>query len=303
MIKRWFVFAVYLLLPVTLFSQPKLIDRQEELKEFPDLQNTEKQLDKNILDAYVRLSIFGPLVNLAIEDRAKYFKHREEPLEFRHTLKNIIYTPRNTYIRYVKESPDFLFVGFGTTEEVLAKIKEKIDYANNQGVQVPQLQLKQRDGIELTQFDFIYDENTPDRRVIGSRRKSLTLFYERVNQGAVDVPQDFRLTMVVARVVHDNIRDGLKDIELIIDPSPDTENMDDVIILHRYNFKPLNAIVVGSMQNTPNYPHRVVFKRDFQLMLLDHFNTLYRMVDGYAKRDSNDYNERVLQYLKESMTY
>lgn len=269
---------------IYIWAQPKLIDREEEKKEYPDLQQTEAILDKNIQDAYKRISIFGPLVNLAKNDRSKYFKQKEDPFNFEHGLKNIVYTPRNTYIRYVKESPEFLLVGFGTTQEVLAKIKERIDYVNGQGVKVSQLGFQNRDGIELTQFEFVYAEDTPTREVVGSRRKSLTLFYDRVNQSTIDTPQDFKLTMVVSRIINHHIRDGIKDLELIVDPDPNTENMDDVIILHRYNEKPTQVIVLGSMHNTPNNPHRVVFKRDFYLQLLDHFNSLYRMVDGYAKK-------------------
>ena len=288
---------------IYIWAQPKLIDREEEKKEYPDLQQTEAILDKNIQDAYKRISIFGPLVNLAKNDRSKYFKQKEDPFNFEYGLKNIVYTPRNTYIRYVKESPEFLLVGFGTTQEVLAKIKERIDYVNNQGVKVPQLGFQNRDGIELTQFEFVYAEDTPTREVVGSRRKSLTLFYDRVNQSTIDTPQDFKLTMVVSRIINHHIRDGVKDVELIVDPDPNTENMDDVIILHRYNEKPTQVIVLGSMHNTPNNPHRVVFKRDFYLQLLDHFNSLYRMVDGYAKKDSNEYNQKVLKLLKKEMEY
>ena len=288
---------------IYIWAQPKLIDREEEKKEYPDLQQTEAILDKNIQDAYKRISIFGPLVNLAKNDRSKYFKQKEDPFNFEHGLKNIVYTPRNTYIRYVKESPEFLLVGFGTTQEVLAKIKERIDYVNGQGVKVPQLGFQNRDGIELTQFEFVYADDTPTREVVGSRRKSLTLFYDRVNQSTIDTPQDFKLTIVVSRVINHHIRDGVKDVELIVDPDPNTENMDDVIILHRYNEKPTQVIVLGSMHNTPNNPHRVVFKRDFYLQLLDHFNSLYRMVDGYAKKDSNEYNQKVLQLLKKEMEY
>ena len=288
---------------IYIWAQPKLIDREEEKKEYPDLQQTEAILDKNIQDAYKRISIFGPLVNLAKNDRSKYFKQKEDPFNFEYGLKNIVYTPRNTYIRYVKESPEFLLVGFGTTQEVLAKIKERIDYVNGQGVKVPQLGFQNRDGIELTQFEFVYADDTPTREVVGSRRKSLTLFYDRVNQSTIDTPQDFKLTMVVSRIINHHIRDGVKDVELIVDPDPNTENMDDVIILHRYNEKPTQVIVLGSMHNTPNNPHRVVFKRDFYLQLLDHFNSLYRMVDGYAKKDSNEYNQKVLQLLKKEMEY
>lgn len=297
------ILILFLIFNMYILSQPKLIDREEEKKEYPDLQITEQILDKNILDAYKRLSIFGPLVNLAKEDRSKYFKEKQDPLDFNHSLRNIVYTPRNSYIRYVKESSDFLLVGFGTTQETLAKIKERIDYVNGQGVKVNQLQFGQRDGIELTQFEFIYGEDTPRREIVGSRRKSLTLFYERINQSTIDSPQDFKLSAVVSRIIRHHIKDGIKDIELVIDPDPNSENMDDVIILHRYNEKPTNVIVLGSMHNTPNNPHRNTFKRDFYLQLLDHFNSLYRMVDGFAKKDSNEYNQKVIDLLKKAMEY
>lgn len=286
-----------------LLAQPKLIDREEEKREYPDLQNTEVQLDKNIQDAYKRLSIFGPLVRLAKEDRNKFFKQKEEPLDFKHTLKNIIYTPRNTYLRYIKESADFLLVGFDTTQEILAKVKEKVDYVNQQGVKANQLQFKEREGLELTQFEFIYSEDSPQREAVGSKRKALSLFYERIAQNPIDSPQDFKLTMVVSRITNDHIKDGVKDVELVIDQDPESENMDDVIIIHRYNQKPTNVIVLGAMHNTPNFPHRVQFKRDFYLLLLDHFNILYKMVEGYAKKDSNKYNEKVIDLLKDSITY
>lgn len=302
-LKFMVVGIVLLALNVYLLAQPKLIDREEEKKEYPDLQNTEIQLDKNIQDAYKRLSIFGPLVRLAKEDRSKYFKQKEEPLDFKHSLKNIIYTPRNTYIRYIKESPDFILVGFDTPQEILAKIKEKVDYVNGQGVKVNQLQFKEREGIELTQFEFIYSEDNPQREAVGSKRKALSLFFERINQGTIDTPQDFKLTMVVSRITNDHIKDGVKDVELVIDQDPESENMDDVIIIHRYNQKPTNVIVLGAMHNTPNFPHRVQFKRDFYLLLLDHFNILYKMVDGYSKKDGNKYNEKVIDLLKNSMTY
>ncbi len=301
--KILYVFTLVVVLNVYIFAQPKLIDREEEKKEYPDLQLTESQLDKNIQDAYKRLSLFGPLVGLAKDDRAKYFKQKEDPLDFRHTLKNIVYTPRNTYLRYVKESPEFLLVGFDTTQEMLAKIKEKVDYVISQGVKASQIQFKERDGIELTQFDFIYADDNPQRATVGSKRKALTLFYERINQSTIDSPQDFRLTMVVSRITDDHIKDGIKNVELVIDPDPQTENMDDVIIIHRYNQKPTNVIVLGAMHNTPNFPHRLQFKRDFYLLLLDHFDILYKMVDGYSKKDGNKYNEKVIEYLKNSTLY
>ncbi len=286
-----------------LIAKPKIIDREAEKKAYPDLQTTEGILDRNILEAYKRLGLFGPLVNMAKEDREKYFKERQDPLDFRHSLKNIVYTPRNTYVRYVKEGADFLLVGLGDTAETLAKISEKTAEANNAGVQIANFAFQEREGIELTQFEFIYSDDEPTREAIGSRRKSLSLFYRRTGQGNVDTEQDFTLDLVVTRIVHDNFKKGVKDVEVIIDPTPLTENMDDVIIIHRYNQKPSQVILVGTMPNTPNFPQRNTFKQKFYNKMLDHYNILYRLLDGYAKKDGNAYNDSVLRLLRRSTEY
>ncbi|MBW7858869.1 MAG: hypothetical protein H3C43_11395 [Leptonema sp. (in: Bacteria)] len=291
------------LFAVALIAKPKIIDRENEKKEYPDLQTTEGILDQNINAAYKRIALFGPLVPMAKEDRDKYFKERQEPLDFRHSLKNIVYTPRNSYVRYVKEGADFLLVGLGDTAETQAKIAEKIAEAKAAGVNVNDLAFQERDGIELTQFEFIYDDESVVREAVGSRRKSVSLFYTRNSQGDVDTEDDYTLNLVVTRVVHDNFKKGVKDVEVVIDPSPLTENMDDVVVVHRYNQKPSQALVVGTMSNTPNFPQRNTLKQKFYVKLLDDYNTLFRLVDGYAKKDGNAYNDTVLDLLKASTEY
>ncbi|HNJ05940.1 MAG TPA: hypothetical protein PLB73_16890, partial [Leptospiraceae bacterium] len=67
-----------------LTAEPKVIDRIAEAKDYPDLQNTEKEQDNNIQDAYKRLTAYAPLVALAAKDRANSFKERAEPLRFEH---------------------------------------------------------------------------------------------------------------------------------------------------------------------------------------------------------------------------
>jgi hypothetical protein len=286
-----------------LIAKPKIIDRETEKKTYPDLQTTEGILDRNISEAYRRLGLFGPLVSMAKEDRDKYFKERQDPLDFRHTLKNIVYTPRNTYVRYVKEGADFLLVGMGDTPETQAKIAERIAEANNAGVQVAALAFQEREGIELTQFEFVYAEDEQVREAIGSRRKSVSLFYKRTAPGNVDTEQDFTLDLVVTRIVLDNFKKGVKDVEIVIDPTPLTENQDDVLILHRYNQKPSQVVVVGTMPNTPNFPQRNGFKQKFYMKLLDHYNILFRLLDGYAKKDGNAYNDTVIELLRKSTEY
>lgn len=286
----------------SLGAQPRVVNRAQEAAEFPELQATEAQQQRNILDAYKRLSQLGWLVNMAQLDRMTAFEEAREPLNFDHTFRFIKYTPRNTYIRYVKEEPQFLLNSFGEVDVVRGLITKKVEAANRAGVQAANVQFQTRDGIELTQFDFIYANDPDQRRAIGSRRKSLTLFFTQTNQQA-DTEQQFQLSLVVSRVVEDNFRQGVRNVQVVIDQSPQDEKMDDVIILDRYNMKPTNATVLGMMANTSTNPHRTRFKQRYYVKMLDHFYRLYSMVANYASKDDNDYNEEVIEMVEQSMDY
>ncbi|HMU84479.1 MAG TPA: hypothetical protein PKE49_05375 [Leptospiraceae bacterium] len=294
-----------------LTAEPKVIDRIAEAKDYPDLQNTEKEQDNNIQDAYKRLTAYAPLVALAAKDRANSFKERAEPLRFEHTFRNVKYTPRNTYVRYVKESDkapgDVMLVGLGDLKTIEDLIAQKTAQANAAGMpngeQIAPFKFGNRDGVELTQFQFIIREDADKIRAIGSRRKSVILFYKPAAAATPDTIGAQDLDLVVTRIVEDDYDAGVKDVEVIIDPSPSTPGTNDVITLHRYNYKVTTCAILGTMSNTPNYPHRAAFKQKFYARLMDHFDTLYRMVDTYAKRDGNDVNEKTIDRMNHSMDY
>lgn len=290
-----------------LLAQPRLVNREEEKTEFPDLQNTEARQEKNIQDAYQRLRSMGFLVKMTNQDRELKAKEDEEPLNFDYTYRYVKFTPHNTYIRYVAAEQQFLLNTFGAQEAVKKLIDDRVAKAKEikawgEGSQEVAFSAEKK-GVELTQFEFIYnDDEEGVRKAIGSRRKSVSLFFD---QAGTDIPQGTELTlnMVVTRIVEDNFRHGIRDTQLIIDPSPNTPLMDDVIILHRYNEKPTSITVLGMMSNTSTNPHRTRFKQKFYIKLLDHFFRLYRMVANYASKDDNDYNESVLEQLEHSMNY
>ncbi|MCB1317291.1 MAG: hypothetical protein KDK27_15110 [Leptospiraceae bacterium] len=305
--RKWIVLPLALLLAGSLMAQPRTVEPETEQEEFPDLQRTEALQEANILDAYTRLGELGWLVQMAQQDRRLQQLEEENPLNFEYTFRYIKFTPRNTYIRYVKEDPQFLLNTFGPTEQILNQIKEKVELAKTINVPAEAVTLdKGRDGIELTQYDFIYSNDPDQRRAIGSRRKSLTLFFDRTNNQA-DTAQQLQLSMVVTKIVENDFRRGVSDTELIIDPAPldpkDDIQMSDILILHRYNQKPTNVILLGLMHNTSTNPHRLEFKQEFYVKLLDHFFRLFRLVANYASKDDNDYNEEVLQKLEQSMSY
>jgi hypothetical protein len=287
-------------------AEPKIIDRAAEEKKYPDLQETEKQHDRNIQDAYSRMNAYAPLVAMTAKDRATAFREKVEPMRFEHTFRFVTYTPRNTYIRYVKETPEMLYAGLGDVKTIQELVAAKTKQANDAvipGGPIATFTPQNRDGVELTQFNFVLRQDADRERAIGSRRKSVMLFYKAGGTAAPDTEGAQELDMVVTRIVEDDYDAGVKNVEVIIDPSPSTPGTNDVVTLHRYNLKVTTCALVATMSNTPNYPHRADFKRKFYTRLLDHFDTLYRMVDTYAKRDGNDVNDKTITRMRDGMDY
>ncbi|MCB1172052.1 MAG: hypothetical protein KDK39_00730, partial [Leptospiraceae bacterium] len=232
-----------------LIAQPRMVDRKTEKEDFESLQVTELKQEENIKQAYDNLGKLGWLVEMAKTDRKTKLEQEFDEkgrLDFKKTFRFIEYTPRNTYVRYVKEtdkqSGDNILIGLGTLDEVNALIKDKNTKASAVGVKTKDISFQNREGIELTHFDFIYGADPDQRRAVGSRRKSLALYFDKKGSDPNDV-NSWQLTMVVSKTVRDNFRKGIRDVELIVDSSPQDSTMDDVIILHRYNEKPTNAIV------------------------------------------------------------
>lgn len=314
---------------VSLSAQKILINRQVEKTLYPDLQFTEEIQDRNIQEAHKRFYEFGHLVALAQNDRVTLAKDMEFPpkYDFKTMFRWLQFTPRNTYVRYIEDidqpmkkddkgkatGGNLFLQAFGDPEEVKAMLKERIDEAKGVKVDAKELTWNGRKGIELTQFEFIYDADEPERKPVGSLRKTMAILYKQGADGKFELDKDkpadeegrpvYRVDMVVLSVVSDNTKEGVKHVQVIIDPDPNTPNMDDVVIFDRYNQKPLQVTILGMMWNTPNYPHRVRFKQKFYVKALDHFFRLYRMVSNYARRDGNDYNERVIEKVEDGLTY
>ena len=310
--KKWIFSAVVLIAAGLLWAQPREVNRKIEKDEFKNLQATEAKQERNIKDAYDSFAKLGWLVDMVKKDRKTKLEQEADVekgnLDFKKTFRFVKFTPRNTYVRYIKETykkpGDILLVEFGTADDVNALIEKEVQKAKTAavGVNAKKISFQNREGIELTQFDFVYGEDPDQRRAVGSRRKSLTLFFKNKN-GKTGPDAEWDLDLVVAKVVRDNYRAGVRDVEMIIDSSPTDEGMDDVVILHRYNQKPTTAIVLGAMSNTPTHPNRLRFKQRFYVKVLDHFYRLYSMVANYATKDSNDYHRQVNEMLEHELDY
>jgi len=301
--KRILIIAISTLLVAGIGAEPKIIDRAFEAKTYPDLQATEKMHEANIQIVYKAMNQYGPLVPLAAKDRATAFKEKTDPLKFENTFRFIKFTPMQTYARYVKESADFILSGMGDPKVVLETIAMRGKQANDAGITAPAFQFQNREGIELTQYSFIYREIKEGKPAIGSRRKSVLLFFKPGAGTQADSESSSQLDLVVTRIVEDNLVEGVKHTEIIIDPTPLTTEMDDVITLHRYNFEVTTCVMLATMSNTPVNPDRVTFKKQFYVHLLDQFHIFYRLVDSYSKRDGNDINEKTLDRMNHSMDY
>ena len=297
---------------VGLAAQPRLIDRKNEAKLYPDLQVTERVTDGEVLERMKGLSAYGHLVDMARVDRKiKWQEDYVDPQKFENTFRLLKFTPRNMYVRYVEDVEDlkkaadgkikgnFLLAGMGPAEELHEQLQQKVNDAKGVGIKVEKIAYGQgRTGIELTQFDFIYGNEPDGRKAVGSLRKSLTLLYSGGAKGGEPV-----LNMVVATTIYDHLAEGVTFKQVIVDPSPLDTNLDDIIIYDRYNQKPTSISVLGMMSNTPNDPHRVRFKKKFYTKYLSDFYRMYRMVDSYAKRDGGEYNREVIEKLEDNLGY
>jgi len=288
----------------SVMAQPRYIDRAVEKDAYPNLQVAEARQEANIQDVMKRLSDFQHLVEMAREDRITNFNKIKEPNNFQHTLKNITFTPRNTYVRYVREDAENIFVGIGDKDQMLAQANEKIALANQHKIALKNLEFKQRDGIELTQFEFMRETvGTQCCVAVGSRRKSISLYYRQAANQQPEAQQELTLDMVIIRVVEDHQRNGVKNVEVIIDPTPLDEDMNDIMVFQRYNVHVPQISVLGAMSNTTNYPHRYRFKKKFYNRLNEHFYRLMMLVDNYASKGDNDYNEKLIEEVEKTLEY
>ena len=84
----------------SLTAQPRLIDREDEAKKYPQLQYSEDIQDKNVQDAAKRLSRFWYMVDMSRVDRltaameSKALTSGQTP-EFEYLFRLLKYTPRN----------------------------------------------------------------------------------------------------------------------------------------------------------------------------------------------------------------
>ncbi len=173
--RKWIIALIAIAVGSSVFAQPRLVNRDEERKEFPDLQETEANQEKNVQETYTNLQRMGFLVKMTEIDRQTIFEEQlpENQYDFTKTFRFVNYTPRNTYIRFVANEQQFMLNTFGAADEIkklmderVAKAKEIKAWSTEQGYKDINFGGDKK-GIELTQFDFIHSTDEKVQRVIG----------------------------------------------------------------------------------------------------------------------------------------
>ena len=276
-----------------LFAQWKLIDREGEKQQYQSLEKTGKSWDKNVQEAFGQLARFGFLIELAKKDRATAILAEKEPHNFRHDKRELKLVPWRNSIRYIKEGDQFILNSFGKIEEIKGLVSKKIQLAAQNNVQVPNLTIGAREGVEISQFGFIY-ANDPDKtRAVGSQRKWMSLYYNNPNE----------LAAVVLRVEYHNFRAGVKETELVIDPSPVDDQMDDIIILHRYNQVEPKVYLVALMHNDKAYNNRNKFKSKYHGYVRGHFLQMIERISNYNILNPTKAHEKEVDRLERGLSY
>lgn len=281
------------LLSSALSAQWKLRDRKGEDKKYPSLQKTGKYWDKDIQLAYAQLSQFGFIVELAKNDRATAILAEKEPHSPHYSERDLKFVPWRSSIRYVKEGEQFLLKSFGKLSKVKELISKSIKLASQSNVVVPNPSFGDREGVEISQFGFIYKKDPDKTRAIGFQRKWINIFFSQASQN--------QISLATLRVEYNNFRLGVKEIDLIIDPSPMDGQMRDIVILHRYNETDPKVYLLALMYNDKGANHRNQFKAKYSHYLRGDFLQIFKRIGAYNKLNYSASHEGYLKRLNRSL--
>ena len=110
------------------------------------------------------------------------------------------------------------------------------------------------------------------------------------------------LSKIETRIYEDNyITEDINE-NLIIDPSPNTEDTSDIQITYERKARPPYRSVLGNMQNTDSMPLGIKFKKEYTRHL-NAFLKLFNLVEDYQIRYGNDIDKNIIDALVESLEY
>ncbi len=287
-----FIILFSLLILGLLFTPLGAVEQGEDIQN-KVLTKSGDILDRRIYQVYRDMEPFSYLLNYAKADRLRTYKGQKEPFNTRHDKRQIRHIPWRNAIRYVKESESYLYKGYGTVEEVRGLINKRIQEVRENNIQVGDFKVGNREGIEISEFSFLYYARDPDKtRSIGSRRLILSLFLVPTGKKDHDSRPLYTVESVALRVIRHDFRTEVKDVVMTIDPTPNDVQTRDIIIMHRYNYEPPHIDLLGIKRSNANYNHRNEFKREYveylstqflqKLQRIDRYNT-YTRQDSFPK--------------------
>jgi hypothetical protein len=164
-------------------------------------------------------------------------------------------------------------------------------------------------GFKMIQYDFVYP--TGKRGITapqGSRTKSIALYFE-----------GDKLSKIVSELEDVDFKQNTRTMDIVVDEDPHTdpetlkyvshkegekvEKIDDIKFKHIYTNRSSYEKIVADMKLEISNPHRIMFKRDFYIKHLKHFENLFRLTDDYQRSTRQDRDKYVVEDLKESLDY
>jgi hypothetical protein len=177
--------------------------------------------------------------------------------------------------------------------EGIAGVLQKYKLMENKDIKIIPYQVDysvEKDYILIERHMFMRD--MMDVKVVGEKRKSVKLY----GSGG-------SLAKIESMIYERDYNNANEHYVEIIDPSPMTEGLDDVIIKQTFNKKLVFNKTLGEMKNTTAFPVRNDFKRNFYIPHLTYFyNTVLSIAETYSK-GAKDTDSSVTDFLQRSTQY
>ncbi|MDH5717472.1 MAG: hypothetical protein OEZ22_07510 [Spirochaetia bacterium] len=148
---------------------------------------------------------------------------------------------------------------------------------------------KGKDYIEIESYSFngkSYNKNN----IVGMTTKKMKLFFNGNT-----------LTKVETSVMQEDYEKRTKTENTIIDVTPLTKDLSDVVITNTVNSGNPYNLIVKDMENTVSNPMRIEFKRNFYLKNLMYFEKLFRYTESFQVQKDKNNDEKIIKELTDSI--
>ena len=145
--------------------------------------------------------------------------------------------------------------------------------------------------VEIESYSFI-PESSIYTTLVGIRYKIMRLYY---GQGVT-------ASKIETEIFEQNFLTHEKRESKITDPSPDTLDMNDVMLISQLNKNEEDQLRMGQMENTISRPMRIRFKKNYLNHLIN-FEKLLRFTEEFQIKYGIDSDKQIISNLKNSLKY